>query len=246
VPSARVSVLSSSRPARVDVWPPFIWAAIGLTLVAGFGLGGALFAAPLFGLPIGAWAVAAGQVHGHIQLVGWAGLMVLGVGLHFLPRLRGRPLARPRLAPVALWLLLAGLVLRLLAQPLFAAAPGPLAALGLLGSAILEVAGLSLGLGLLLATARGAPSLAVRAGFVQVLPFLATAFIGFWLVVLVNLVAVVVAVQSGSGVVPPGLDGLAVLLALQGFLVPIAVAIGARTFPLHIPSPQPSLPVQRA
>jgi hypothetical protein len=32
------------RPTRIDVWPPFVRAAIWLTLVAGFGLGGALFA----------------------------------------------------------------------------------------------------------------------------------------------------------------------------------------------------------
>ena len=160
--------VASGRSARVDVWPPFVWAAIGLTLVAGFGLGGALFAAQ----------------------------------------------------------------------------PGPLGALGLIGSAVLEVAGLSLGLGLLLATARGGPSLAARAGFVQVLPFLVTAFVAFWLTLLANLMGLIAAVQSGSGVVP-GLDGLAVLLALQGFLVPIAVAIGARTFPLHFASQQPRLPMLR-
>lgn len=237
-----VPTSSAQRPARADVWPPFIWAAIALTLVVGFGLGGALFAAPLVGLPVGAWTAAAGQVHGHVQLVGWAGLMVLGVGLHFLPRLRGRPLARPRQASMVLALLLAGLVLRSLAQPLLAARPDPLMGFGLVLSGVLEIAGLSLGLALLLATARGAPGLAARTGLVQVVPFLATAFVAFWLALLLNLLGVAAAAAPGGRrLVPSGLDGLAVLVALQGFLVPIAVAIGARTFPLHLASRPPGL-----
>src|SRR5919199_70478 len=100
-----------------DLWPAFVWAAVGLALSAGFGLGGALFAAPGLGLPIGAWWPAAAQVHAHVQLFGWAGLMVLGVGFHFLPRLRGRPLAHRERARTVLWLVAGGLVLRSVAQP---------------------------------------------------------------------------------------------------------------------------------
>ena len=73
-----------------DIWPPFVWTAVMLALTAGFGLGRMLFAAPVLGLPVGAWWPAAAQVHAHVQLFGWAGLMVLGVAFHFLPRLRGR------------------------------------------------------------------------------------------------------------------------------------------------------------
>ena len=46
-----------------DIWPPFVWTAVGLALTAGFGLGGMLFAAPVLGLPVGAWWPAAAQVH---------------------------------------------------------------------------------------------------------------------------------------------------------------------------------------
>src|SRR5437868_4750150 len=67
--------------------PPFLWAATLLALVGGFGLGGALF------LHQAAWRFPAAQAHGHVQVFGWAGLLVLGVGLHFLPRLRGARLA---------------------------------------------------------------------------------------------------------------------------------------------------------
>src|ERR1700674_3876437 len=103
---------AAAKPGGGAVWEPFVWAAIWLALIAGFGLGGVLFAAPAFGLSVGGWVAAAAHVHGHIQLFGWAGLMVLGVGLHFLPRLRGRPLARQRHAHTAVGLLVMGLVLR--------------------------------------------------------------------------------------------------------------------------------------
>jgi hypothetical protein len=62
------------------VWPPFVHVSLWLTITAGFGLGGALFAAQAMCVPIGLWWLAAAQQHGHIQLFGWAGLMVLSVG----------------------------------------------------------------------------------------------------------------------------------------------------------------------
>src|SRR5215213_6844444 len=100
-----------------SVWSPFFWSALGLASVFGFGLGALLFAAPLLGWPLGRWWQAAAQVHAHEFVFGWAGLMVLGVGFYFLPRLRGRALANPKLARAVLWLLLSGLLLRALSQP---------------------------------------------------------------------------------------------------------------------------------
>src|SRR5919202_6432495 len=129
------------RSRTPSVTPPFVWAATALAVVAGFGLGGALFAA-LLGPRPGLWWPAAAQAHGHVQLFGWAGLMVLGVGLHFLPRLRGAALAAPGLAPWVLALYGGGVGLRAVAQPLAAARPG-LAGLLVL-AALLELGGAAL------------------------------------------------------------------------------------------------------
>jgi nitric oxide reductase large subunit len=73
-----------------DIWRPFVRAAVGFALTAGFGLGGVLFAAPALGFQVGGWWLAMAQVHAHVQLFGSAGLMVLGVAFYFLPGLRGR------------------------------------------------------------------------------------------------------------------------------------------------------------
>src|SRR5437868_15244161 len=116
-----------SRAADTPARPPsptpiFVWTDATLWIVAGYGLGGALFGA-LFGPRPGLWWPAAAQAHGHVQVFGWAGLMVLGVGLHFLPRLRGAALAVPALAPWVLALYGGGVALRAVAQPLAAARP---------------------------------------------------------------------------------------------------------------------------
>ena len=105
-----------SDPGR-DVWQPFVASAISLSVIAGFGLGAGLFSLGALDRSSGAWWAAAAQVHGHIQYAGWAGLIVLGVGLHFLPRLAGAPSISRRRALQALALLLAGLMIRAVAQP---------------------------------------------------------------------------------------------------------------------------------
>src|SRR5581483_4975700 len=89
---ARPESGSAATPPAGSPTPPFLWAATLLALVGGFGLGGSLF------LHQTAWRFPAAQAHGHLQLFGWAGLLVLGVGLHFLPRLRGTRLVAPELA----------------------------------------------------------------------------------------------------------------------------------------------------
>jgi uncharacterized protein involved in response to NO len=227
---------------------PFFWAAVVLAVVAGFGLGGALYALPATGQPVGSWWSAAARAHGHVQLVGWAGVMVLGVGLHFLPRLRGRALARPEHARTVLSLLVAGLVLRSLTEPMLAVSGAGTLALvlraGLGLSGLLELGGVSLAIGLLALTLRGSPPAGSREGLRQALPFVGTAFVGFWLAALANLVAVVgVALgDNGSGT---SFDRLVVLLALYVFLVPIAVGMGLRLFPLHFAARQPSLRLLR-
>jgi uncharacterized protein involved in response to NO len=211
--------------------PPFVWTAATLAIVAGFGLGGALFGA-LFGPRPGLWWPAAAQAHGHAQLFGWAGLMVLGVGLHFLPRLRGAALAAPGLAPWVLVLFGGGVALRAVAQPLAAARPGLMALLPL--AALLELAGATIAVGMLVATSRRAVPLRERAGMRPVLPFVALAFGSLWLSLLLNLLGWTLALGSGLPLLTAPWELLVVHLALVGFLTPVSLAVAVRTFPLYL------------
>lgn len=77
-------------------------AALLLGAGGGFVLATILTLTQALAVPLGPWWTALAQAHGHLQLYGWAGLFVLGVAFHFLPRLRGTPLAAPWLVP---WIL---------------------------------------------------------------------------------------------------------------------------------------------
>src|SRR5262245_62154778 len=122
---------------------PFVYAALGIALTAGFGYGAILVAVLAFHLRVGPWYSALVQAHGHAQLFGWVGLFVLGMGLYFLPRLRGTTLQGTSRAPWAWGLLVCGIALRNIVQPLTSlfGTNGVLRGLFLL-SGIVELAGM--------------------------------------------------------------------------------------------------------
>jgi uncharacterized protein involved in response to NO len=231
-------VPAPSRDLR-DRFPssPFIWWATGLALTAGFGLGMLLFLHLAAGRPTGLWWVAAVQAHGHIQLFGWAGMFALGVGLYFLPRLRGCPAPAPAAVRAAAWLLGVGLALRALAQPAVAALdPGPfrvIASGSLILSGLLELAGAGLAVGALIRAERHGPPLAGRTGLVAVVPFALTFFVSLLLALTINAVTLVTDAQT-TGLVSGAAGWTIVQLGLVGMLVPISAAVSARTFPLFL------------
>lgn len=161
-------------------WRPFVWEAIGVAATAGFGLGGALLAAAALGFSLGAWCPTAARANGHARLFGWAGSMVLGVGVHFLPRLLGGPPPPSRHVRVALGRRGACVLSRVFADP--ASATGvpdgalPWLGVGLAGSGVLEPAGANLAVGLLAHAVPRGPTAGKRADRLAVLPFVAVAF----------------------------------------------------------------------
>ena len=81
--------------------------ALGLAvacLVAGIGLGAAFAADPALGPRLR-------LVHAQLNLFGWAGLLMTGIGYYLVPRFAGRPLRWPRLASAQLGALAAGSIL---------------------------------------------------------------------------------------------------------------------------------------
>lgn len=227
---------------------PLLRAALLVGAAGGFVLASVLSLSLALRLPLGAWWLAVAQAHGHLQVYGWAGLFVIGVAFHFLPRLRGAPLAYPRVVPWLLAALLAALVLRSVSQPLLVVAAGggrdggdggAWAALWralLVVSGLLEAGGIASVLAVLGGTAlrRGAPAFRARPALWSVWPFLLCAVGSLGLAALLNLSNVFGAAGSGNGgIVPPGGDAANVLLGLFGFLVPMALAMSARALPMY-------------
>jgi uncharacterized protein involved in response to NO len=212
---------------------PVLKAALLLGVGGGFLLAAILTVTDALSISLGAWWEALAQAHGHLQLYGWAGLFVLGVALHFLPRLRGTPLAGARFVPWLLGLLVASLVVRAICQPLVSLSPVNVVwRLGLVGSGICEVVASASMIGLLVGTACSGLPPATRPAYWGVLPFFAGAFCSLGAASIINLVNVIQAAQ-GSGLVLDMGDSLNVLLGLFGFLVPVALAMSARSLPMY-------------
>jgi uncharacterized protein involved in response to NO len=103
---------------RVPAVAVFTGTALLIALTAGAGLGLWLLFARLYEMPLFdiSWVVLV-QVHGMLQLFGFAALFVMGVGLHVVPRFRGAS-AHPAPLIAAIYVTtVCGLALRAVAQP---------------------------------------------------------------------------------------------------------------------------------
>ncbi|PZN10246.1 MAG: hypothetical protein DIU69_07420 [Bacillota bacterium] len=198
---------TSANPQGRERWPwlPFVDLSLAAALVPGFFLGGLLATAARNGSPWLAAYPALAQAHGHAQLAGWGGAMILGVALQFLPRLRGSQLARPGWVRPLFGVFAGGLALRVAGQVLAAlvlatadpaagsartAAAAETVGHGLSLVAVVGVAAFALGavleaaagtgLVLLLGLSlRSGPPLTTKKAFAQVAPLLAIAFASF-------------------------------------------------------------------
>ena len=233
--SSNTTVSKAAKQTRQESFSrvaPILASALLMGAGVGFVLATILTLALALHVSLGPWWIATAQAHGHVQLYGWAGLFVLGVALHFLPRLRGTPLAMPRLIPWLLAALVAGLLLRALSQPLFMVTGSHVWAIILIASGVLECIALVTVVFQLGITARRGPVLATRPAFLGVFPFLIGAFSALGIASCVNLVNVVQASMT-VGLVPATTDDLNVTLGLFGFLIPMALAMSAQSLPMY-------------
>lgn len=213
---------------------PLLASALLIGAGGGFVLATVLTLTRAFRAPGGVWWVAVAQAHGHLQLYGWAGLFVLGVAFHFLPRLRGAGLAFPAAIPWLLAVLVAGIILRGASQPLLTASGQGVWAVGLVSSGLLEAIAL-LGLLVIVAmTAIQGPKFSTRPALQKVAPLLVGVFASLGLAAIINLINVAHASAGPiAGLVPATGDAMNVTLGLLGFLVPMALAMSAQTLPMY-------------
>ena len=221
------------------VHEPFLYAALTIALTAGFGYGTLMVGSIALGIIPGAWWGAVVQAHGHAQLFGWVGLFVLGMGLYFLPRLRGVRLQRAGRVPYAFGLFIGGLVLRVIAQPVLGFNPLGEAALRFWqivwgSSALLELAGIVVIDSMLRATLRVAKPLTVDAPAYAVEPFAQTVFLSFNFAFVANTLGVWTAIAQGITTLPVPYDNLVVTLLLYGVVIPMAVVFSVRNLPLFL------------
>ncbi|HEY5625294.1 MAG TPA: DUF1858 domain-containing protein, partial [Dehalococcoidia bacterium] len=94
------------------------------------------------------------QAHGHLQLVGFVGVFIVGIAYHVLPRFKNTDLRLPALAIASIGLLAAGVVLRAATQPW---ADSGIAGALFPASAVVELAGALAFFSVVASTLRGTP-----------------------------------------------------------------------------------------
>lgn len=118
-PQAGPGVSGRQRPARYAPTPwadrklyrPFVRAALLVALFLGFTPGLMLLAVLITGRPEIDWS-AWSEAHGLAQVYGWAGLFIVGIASHIIPRFRGNvPIAFPWPQRATLGLILSGLAI---------------------------------------------------------------------------------------------------------------------------------------
>ncbi len=218
-------------------WRPYAQSSILLSIVLGFGLGAGLFTWRADDRAAGlGWLVSA-QAHGHVQLYGWAGLLVLGVGMHFLPRLAHAQAVSRRSALTALALIFAGIVARTLTTTLLATRNNAAFADELrwlvLGSVALELTGVLLAVRALVMALRSGNSNRGSA-FAAIAPLGILAMLSLITSLTIDVVNAAGLVSSDHVLLDETMTEVAVFVAQYGFLLPIAIAMSARLFPLYI------------
>ena len=152
-------------------------AALSVSVLGGFGLACVLSVSVGLQLSVGNWWLPVLQAHGHIQLVAWLGLFIIGVSLYFVPRLAGAPLRHPGLVPWVVGAVTLGVVMRGSAQVGLALWPASFASrTGLAMSGWLELVGIAGYLFLLISSVRAAEG---RVALASVRVYFGTAFVGW-------------------------------------------------------------------
>jgi hypothetical protein len=164
------------------------------------------------------------QAHGHLQLVGFVGLFIVGIAYHVLPRFKNTELALPRLALPSIALLALGAVLRTITQPW--ADSGAIAAL-LVVSGVLELAGAATFTAVLVATLARVQ----RKNYDR---FLIAAAAWFVAASAANLWVVGEIARDGGSVVPASRDTPLLEMYFFGFITLFVLGVSIRVLPHFI------------
>jgi len=225
----------------------FIWAALGIAIFAGFAIGAHLAAVIGLERPLGLGFYSFIQIHGHLQLVGWAGLFIIGISLHFIPRLAGIPLAYPQWLPRIQILLTAGLATRAVFHSILPYLSTPIVfqicSIFIAFSGLLELAGIMSYIFLVLNSIRRIrPAVKERPALQAVKLYFAMMFTGWMIYAVLNLILLVEMAANGAATINQAWNDFAVNLYCGLVLLPVAFAFSTRMFPLYLRLPATDWP----
>ncbi len=231
-------ILSDPKTRQAEFQIGYIWVALGAAVCAGFAIGAHLAFVIGFDFPLGPGFYSFIQTHGHVQLVGWAGLFIIAISLHVIPRLASVPISHPEWVPRILWLMGGGLLLRSLGHTVL-----PYLAGGSLfvpvnwlvtGSGLLEWCGIVMYIWLVVQTLRGVGNIRMQPALLSVRPYFAMMLTGWLLYASLNCVMLVHMAVQKAVIVDPGWNEFAIRLFVGLVLLPVAFAFSVRMLPLYL------------
>jgi hypothetical protein len=153
---AEVPAAPAADAARPDdaIYRPFFKSAIAIVLTLGASWGAYLLLRIGLGGSFTSVGIHEVNAHGHAQIFGWVGLFVMGFAYQAFPRFKHASLAWPGLAWASLGLMVGGLVVRSVLEPL--ASLLPWLAVPAVTAAVLEVAAIGLFVAVIVQTWRRA------------------------------------------------------------------------------------------
>jgi len=227
----------------------YVWAACIMALGAGFAIGGHLTFILGFSFRPGPGFTSFVQTHGHVQLVGWAGLLIMGISMHVMPRMAGVPLAQPQWRSWILWLVVWGLGLRIVGHSIVAylpLSPGSVIVLGaLVLSGLLELIGIGLYIGLMRRTLGRIPSDELRPALQSIRPYMQSMMVGWVLYAGLNFVLLTTMAWQRQVAVDALWNDVAIRCFVGLVLLPVTFAFSVRFLPLYLHLSAPTWPVHR-
>ncbi len=241
-------VVSDPKTRQAEFQVGYIWVALATAIIAGFAIGAHLSFVIGFDFPVGKGFYSFIQTHGHVQVVGWAGLFIIGITLHLIPRLASVPLSHPHWIPRILWLMAAGLLLRSAGHPVvpYLAGGGFFVSVNWLtaGSGLLEWCGIVMYVWLLLRTLHGRTDIWMQPALLAVRPYFGMMLTGWFLYGSLNLILLVTMAVRKNIVMDQGWNEFAVRVFIGLVLLPIAFAFSVRMLPLYLTLRAPDWPVR--
>ena len=213
----------------------FVRASILFALTAGFAIAAHLSFTIGYDYELSDGFYAFIQIHGHTQLLGWIGLLIMGISLHFIPRLSHSPIRHTSSLRRILILISTGLSLRILAGSFLpyleiAGFYYYLTSFFVALSAFLELAGIFFYLFTMISVIKN--SLKLSDAFNDVKPFILMVFSGFLLYGLMNLALVTHMIIIADAVLDQNWNEILTSVFLNMIILPISFVFSIRLFPL--------------
>ena len=213
----------------------FVRASVLFALTAGFAIAAHLSFTIGYDFNLSDGFYAFIQIHGHTQLLGWIGLLVMGISLHFIPRLSHSPIGSPSVLSRILILMSTGLALRILAGSIlpYLAVAGfyyYLTSFLVALSALLELAGIFFYLQTVISVVKN--SFRLSDAFNDVKPFIFMVFSGYFLYGIMNLALVTHMIIITDVVLDQNWNEILTTVFLSMIILPISFVFSIRLFPL--------------